>query len=95
MWLPELRCPHCDSTRAGRFRIAGRQPRADAVCDCGRRRVPSGADQVERLSALLPKSQLARRLSSLGFRPHDVFTLETAEAAAHFELGGGRAAAGR
>lgn len=94
-FLTELRCPACGSTRAAGFRLDGRQRRADAVCECGRRRLPSGVDQVERLSALLPKSQLARRLSSFGFRPHDVFTLETADAAAHFELGRGRAAGSR
>jgi molybdopterin/thiamine biosynthesis adenylyltransferase len=94
-FLTELRCPACGSTRAAGFRLAGRQRPADALCDCGRRRLPSGGDQVERLSALLPKSQLARRLSSFGFRPYDVFTLATADAAAHFELGGGRAAGSR
>jgi molybdopterin/thiamine biosynthesis adenylyltransferase len=87
-FLTEVRCPVCGDTRSAFFRLSGRLQPAEATCDrCGRARVAAGFDTVERLSALLPKSQLARPLSSFGFRAGDVFTLATAEAEAHFEIG--------
>ncbi|MFN8644452.1 MAG: ThiF family adenylyltransferase [Candidatus Binatia bacterium] len=87
-FLTEVRCPRCGVAVSTYFRLAGRLEPADAICDrCGRARVASAFDAVERLSAHLPKSQLARPLSSFGFRAGDVFTLATADAQAHFEIG--------
>lgn len=90
-FLTEVRCPRCGDTRPAFFRLSGRLHRSQAVCaTCKLERRATGLDAVERLSALLPKSHLARPLSSFGFRAGDVFTLSTADAETHFELGGGR-----
>lgn len=87
-FLTDVRCPSCGDVRPAYFRLSGRLPRSEAICAaCGRARVATGIDRVERLSMLLPKSHLARPLSSFGFRCGDVFTLATAEAEAHFEIG--------
>jgi hypothetical protein len=87
-FLTEVRCLGCRSSRPAFFRLSGRLLPSEAICaDCGQQRVPAGFDTVERLSALLPTSHLARPLSSFGFRRGDVFTLATAEAEAHFEIG--------
>jgi molybdopterin/thiamine biosynthesis adenylyltransferase len=87
-FLTEVRCPGCGDVRPAFFRLSGRLLPSEAMCAvCGRERVATGFDRVERLSALLPKSHLARPLSSFGFRRGDVFTLATADAEAHFEIG--------
>jgi molybdopterin/thiamine biosynthesis adenylyltransferase len=87
-FLSEVRCPGCGDVRTTYFRLSGRLDPAEAVCSaCRRRRLPAGFHTVERLSSLLPKSQLGRSLASFGFRRGDVFTLSTRAAAAHFQIG--------
>jgi molybdopterin/thiamine biosynthesis adenylyltransferase len=87
-FVTEVRCPGCGDTRPTFLRLSGRLQPSAAMCDrCARARVASGLDAVEGLTALLPQAELARPLSSFGFRRGDVFTLATADAEAHFELG--------
>jgi molybdopterin/thiamine biosynthesis adenylyltransferase len=87
-FLTEVRCPACGDARNAYFRLSGRLDPAEAVCAvCRRPRVASGFDRVDRLTSLLPKSHLKRSLESFGFRPGDVFTLSTRDAATHFQIG--------
>jgi hypothetical protein len=85
-------CPHCGNHVSGALCLADRIPTKQRVCTaCGWSMVVRGFDMIEWLEAGTLSSREGRRLlSSLGFRPGDVFTVRGPHGDRHFELDGRR-----
>jgi molybdopterin/thiamine biosynthesis adenylyltransferase len=88
LFAKRLTCTSCGQMRDW-LRLIDSSGRASIACaGCGGAMAASGFDTVERLHAAdLTERQLGKRLSSLGVRQADVFSVGYGEALAHFEIG--------
>lgn len=89
-FVRRLLCPTCHTERETLF-LAARLGPDDRICpQCGDAMVVPGISISDSLSMdQLTSAERTFSLQALGLRPGDVFTLETATSADHFELGGG------
>jgi hypothetical protein len=83
----ELSCPACRRKWAAwklRSRLAEERP---ACAGCERPLIPSGSDQVERLSAKWVNAELLRRpLRDFGLRPGDIFSIRACGGETHYQI---------
>jgi len=85
-----LTCPECGARRRV-ARLVHRLSDRRRICPrCGpsngRKMIAAGTDVADRLDGELHPELLDRSLGSLGFRPHDVFTLAGPKRELHYEL---------
>ncbi|HBO43041.1 MAG TPA: hypothetical protein DD670_03725 [Planctomycetaceae bacterium] len=83
-------CPRCNHHHGHAPSLADRIPTKDRRCpECGGAMVVRGFDRIEWLDArALDASDGRRMLSSLGFRPGDIFAVRGPDVVRHYECGG-------